>query len=61
MPWTIERKHDHVALITMNTNKVNAQNPASSTICMLHSNASRPSSTTVRSFSPVPALRSRRG
>jgi enoyl-CoA hydratase len=28
MPWTIERKHDHVALVTMNTNKVNAQNPA---------------------------------
>jgi enoyl-CoA hydratase len=28
MPWTIERKHDHVAVATMNTNKVNAQNPA---------------------------------
>jgi enoyl-CoA hydratase len=28
MPWTIERKHDHVAVVTMNTNKVNAQNPA---------------------------------
>jgi enoyl-CoA hydratase len=28
MPWTIERTHDHVALVTMNTNKVNAQNPA---------------------------------
>jgi hypothetical protein len=27
-PWTIERKHDHVAVVTMNTNKVNAQNPA---------------------------------
>jgi enoyl-CoA hydratase len=27
MPWTIERKHDHVAVVTMNTNKVNAQNP----------------------------------
>jgi enoyl-CoA hydratase len=26
MPWTIERKHDHVAVVTMNTNKVNAQN-----------------------------------
>jgi enoyl-CoA hydratase len=28
MPWTIERKHDHVAVVTMNTNNVNAQNPA---------------------------------
>ena len=28
MPWKIERKHDHVAVVTMNTNKVNAQNPA---------------------------------
>ena len=28
MAWTIERKHDHVAVVTMNTNKVNAQNPA---------------------------------
>jgi succinyl-CoA synthetase beta subunit len=28
MPWTIERKHNHVAVVTMNTNKVNAQNPA---------------------------------
>ena len=28
MPWQIERKHDHVAVVTMNTNKVNAQNPA---------------------------------
>jgi enoyl-CoA hydratase len=28
MPWTIERGHDHVAVVTMNTNKVNAQNPA---------------------------------
>ena len=28
MPWTIERRHDHVALVTMNTNKINAQNPA---------------------------------
>ena len=28
MPWTIERKHDHVMVVTMNTNKVNAQNPA---------------------------------
>jgi hypothetical protein len=28
MPWTIERRHDHVAVLTMNTNKVNAQNPA---------------------------------
>jgi hypothetical protein len=27
-PWTIERKHDHVAVVTTNTNKVNAQNPA---------------------------------
>ena len=27
MPWTIERKHDHVAVVTMNTNQVNAQNP----------------------------------
>jgi enoyl-CoA hydratase len=28
MAWTIERKHDHVVVVTMNTNKVNAQNPA---------------------------------
>ncbi len=28
MPWMIERKHDHIAVVTMNTNKVNAQNPA---------------------------------
>jgi enoyl-CoA hydratase len=28
MPWKIERKHDHVVVVTMNTNKVNAQNPA---------------------------------
>jgi enoyl-CoA hydratase len=28
MPWKLERKHDHVAVVTMNTNKVNAQNPA---------------------------------
>ncbi|MGY8666020.1 enoyl-CoA hydratase/isomerase family protein [Bradyrhizobium sp. UFLA05-109] len=28
MPWAIERKHDHVVVVTMNTNKVNAQNPA---------------------------------
>jgi enoyl-CoA hydratase len=28
MPWTIQRQHDHVAVVTMNTNKVNAQNPA---------------------------------
>jgi enoyl-CoA hydratase len=28
MPWNIERRHDHVAVVTMNTNKVNAQNPA---------------------------------
>src|SRR5215471_9594382 len=28
MAWTIERKHDHVAVVTMNTNKVNVQNPA---------------------------------
>src|SRR6185369_16279225 len=28
MPWSIARKHDHVAVVTMNTNKVNAQNPA---------------------------------
>src|SRR5262249_60610676 len=27
MPWTIECKHDHVVVVTMNTNKVNAQNP----------------------------------
>lgn len=27
MPWTIERRHDYVALVTMNTNKANAQNP----------------------------------
>ena len=28
MSWSIERRHDHVAVVTMNTNKVNAQNPA---------------------------------
>jgi enoyl-CoA hydratase len=28
MPWMIERKHEHVVVVTMNTNKVNAQNPA---------------------------------
>lgn len=28
MPWTIERRHDHVVVVTMNTNKVNAQGPA---------------------------------
>jgi enoyl-CoA hydratase len=28
MPWTIERSHDHVAVVTINTNTVNAQNPA---------------------------------
>jgi enoyl-CoA hydratase len=28
MAWTIERKHEHVVVVTMNTNKVNAQNPA---------------------------------
>jgi enoyl-CoA hydratase len=27
MPWTIERRHEHVAVVIMNTNKVNAQNP----------------------------------
>ncbi|MBV9251134.1 MAG: hypothetical protein JO227_18020 [Acetobacteraceae bacterium] len=25
---TIERKHNHLVVVTMNTNKVNAQNPA---------------------------------
>jgi enoyl-CoA hydratase len=29
MGWIIERMHDHVAVVTMNTNKVNAQNPSS--------------------------------
>ena len=28
MPWEIERKHDHVVVVKMNSNKVNAQNPA---------------------------------
>src|SRR5215475_11661076 len=28
MAWAIERSHDNVAVVTMNTNKVNAQNPA---------------------------------
>ena len=28
MSWSIERNHNHVAIVTMNTNKVNAQNPA---------------------------------
>ena len=32
MPWIIERKHDHVAVLTMNTNKVNAQIQHSSMI-----------------------------
>ncbi len=27
MPWTIERKGDHVAVVTMTTNKVNVQGP----------------------------------
>src|SRR5262245_25633305 len=27
MPWIIERKSPHVAVVTMNTNKVNAQDP----------------------------------
>jgi enoyl-CoA hydratase/carnithine racemase len=27
MAWTIERRNEHVALVTMNTNKANAQNP----------------------------------
>jgi enoyl-CoA hydratase len=27
MAWTIERKGNHVAVVTMNTNKANAQNP----------------------------------
>jgi enoyl-CoA hydratase len=27
MAWMIERKHEHVAVVTMSTNKVNAQNP----------------------------------
>ena len=37
MPWTIERKHDHVAVVTMNTNKPNAQNPAFFDICTARS------------------------
>ena len=28
MAWSIERRTQHVALVTMNTNKANAQNPA---------------------------------
>ena len=27
MPWTIDRRAEHVALVTMQTNKANAQNP----------------------------------
>ena len=27
MAWSIERRAEHVALVTMNTNKANAQNP----------------------------------
>ncbi|MGC1822870.1 MAG: hypothetical protein WA729_17895 [Pseudolabrys sp.] len=27
MAWSIERRPQHVALVTMNTNKANAQNP----------------------------------
>ena len=27
MAWSIERRNQHVALVTMNTNKANAQNP----------------------------------
>ena len=50
MPWTIERKHDHVAVVTMNTNKVNAQNPAFFTDLMQHSTVSKPNSAIVLSF-----------
>ena len=51
MPWTIERKHDHVVVVTMNTNKVNAQNPGLSLpISMPRSIASKPSSMTAPSF-----------
>ena len=49
MPWKIERKHDHVAVVTMNTNKVNAQNPRSLPIFMPRLIASKPSSMTVPS------------
>jgi enoyl-CoA hydratase/carnithine racemase len=28
MPWEIERKHHHVVVVKMNSNKVNVQNPA---------------------------------
>ena len=44
MPWTIERKHPHVAVVTMNTNKVNAQNPAFSSIFTRRSTVWNPSS-----------------
>ena len=28
MPWTIQRKHDHVVVVTMNGDSANVQNPA---------------------------------
>ena len=34
MPWTIGCNHAHVAFVTMNTNKVNAQDKHSVTTCM---------------------------
>jgi len=36
MPWTIERKDHQVAVVTMNTNKVNAPGPAFFDDCMPH-------------------------
>jgi hypothetical protein len=47
---TIERKHDHVVVVTMNTNKVNAQTRRSLPISMPRSIASKPSSMTAPSF-----------
>ena len=47
MSWTIERKHDHVAVVTMKTNKVNAQIRRSSVTSTPHSTGSKASSATV--------------
>jgi enoyl-CoA hydratase len=60
MPWIIERKHDHVAVVTMNTNKVNAQNPTFFDDLHMHSTASKRSSRTAQPFSPARPPPSRR-
>jgi hypothetical protein len=50
MSWSIERRHEHVAIVTMNTNKVNAQNPAFLPNFMPRSTDSIKSSATAPSF-----------